>query len=160
MAETNIIAEPGKQEIIITREFDAPRDLVFKACTDPELVAQWWGPKYFTNPVCEMDARPGGDILIHMQGPNGAIYPMTGVFNEIVEPERLVFTSSALGGDQGEPMLEDITTVTFEEVNGKTRVTVHAVVTKATPEAEGALDGMEEGWNQSLDKLAEFLAKA
>jgi uncharacterized protein YndB with AHSA1/START domain len=85
---------------------------------------------------------------------------MKGVFNEVVKPERLVFTAGAFETDEGESMLEDKTTVTFEEVDGKTLLTVHAVVTKATPEAEGALEGMEQGWNEQLDKLADFLAQA
>ena len=160
MTAPTSVMSPDKRELHITRIFDAPRDLVFEAWTDPKHVAQWWGPKYFTNPVCELDVRSGGAILIHMQGPDGAVYPMKGVFNEVVRPERLVFTSGAFETDEGESMLEDKTTVTFEEVDGKTLLTVHAVVTKATPEAEGALEGMEQGWNEQLDKFADFLAQA
>ena len=66
----------GKREVTITRIIDAPRELVFKAWTDPKHMAQWWGPRYFTNPICEMDVRPGGAILIHMRGPDGVIYPI------------------------------------------------------------------------------------
>jgi len=154
------VLSPDKRELHITRILDAPRDLVFQAWTDPKHMAQWWGPRYFTNPVCELDARPGGALLIHMQGPDGTVYPMKGTFLEVVEPERLVFQSAALQGPEEEVLLEDVTTVTFAERDGKTLMTVHAVVTKATPEAAGALDGMEEGWNQSLDKLAEFLVQA
>jgi uncharacterized protein YndB with AHSA1/START domain len=152
------VLSPDKRELTITRILDAPRELVFKAWTDAEQLAQWWGPKYFTNPVCEVDARPGGAILIHMQGPDGNVYPMKGTFLEIVEPERLVMRAAALVGDQEDVLLEDVTTVTLAEHDGKTLMTVHALVTKATPEAAGALDGMEEGWNQSLDKLTDFLA--
>ena len=158
MAKTNVIAEPGKQEIIITRTVDAPRDLVFKAYTDPNAIPQWWGPHHFTNPVCEMDVRPGGAILIHMAGPDGTVYPMKGTFDEIVEPERLVMTTSAIEDEEGNPQLEDITTVTFAEHEGKTKLTVHAVVTKASPAAEGALAGMEQGWSESLERLAEYVA--
>ena len=150
----------GKREVTITRIIDAPRELVFKAWTDPKHMAQWWGPRYFTNPICEMDVRPGGAILIHMRGPDGVIYPMKGVFHEIVEPERLVFTSSAFDDEQGSPLIESLTTVTFAEHEGKTKLTVHAVVTRAEAGAERALAGMEEGWNQSLDKLTELLARA
>src|SRR5680860_496485 len=84
------------RDLTITRVFDAPRDLVYKAWTDPALMTRWFGPKDFTNPVCELDVRPGGAILIHMQGPDGTVYPMTGEFQEVVPPERLVFTSSAV----------------------------------------------------------------
>ncbi len=148
-----------KQALVITRVFDAPRDLVFKAWTDPQYVAQWWGPKGFTNPVCELDVRPGGAIRIDMRAPDGVTYPMKGVFHEIVAPERLVFTSSALEDDEGNPQLEVLTTVTFAEHNGKTKLTLEAVVVKATPAAAAALDGMELGWRQSLDRLAEHLAR-
>ncbi|MGZ3593758.1 MAG: SRPBCC domain-containing protein, partial [Syntrophales bacterium] len=88
---------PVKERVlVITRFFDAPRDIVFKAWTDEKLVAQWWGPNGFANPVCELDARPGGAIHIDMRGPDGVVYPMKGIFHEIAEPERLVFTSSAI----------------------------------------------------------------
>jgi uncharacterized protein YndB with AHSA1/START domain len=148
----------GQRTLTLERIIDAPRELVFKAWTDPKQVAQWWGPKYFTNPICEMDVRPGGAILIHMAGPDGTVYPMTGTFDEIVEPERLVMTTGAFEDEEGNPQLEDITTVTFAEHEGKTKLTVHAVVTKSAPAAEGALAGMEQGWNQSLDRLADYVA--
>ena len=155
-------AQPGSEHprVVLERTLDAPRELVFKAWTDPEMLARWWGPTYFTNPVCELDVRPGGAILIHMAAPDGAVYPMTGEFNEIVPPERLVMTSSAFASVGGIFLLEDVTTVTFEEYEGKTKLTVEAVVTKAAPEAAGPLSGMEEGWSQSLDNLARLLETA
>ena len=158
---TNVVpSQPGagNRELVLTRILDAPRELVFKAWTDPKHMAQWWGPKYFTNPVCELDVRPGGAILIHMRDPDGVDYPMKGTFQEVVEPERLVFTTSAIEDDEANPQLESVTIVTFAEHDGKTKLTVQAVVTKAMPGAEGALAGMEEGWTQSLDKLADHLA--
>jgi len=147
----------NRKDLTITRIFDAPRELVYKAWTDPKLVAQWWGPRQFTNPVCEMDVRPGGTLLIHMRGPDGVVYPDKGVFHEVVAPERLVFTSSAFEDEQGNPQLEVLITVTFTELYGKTEVTLQADVLKSTPEVEAPLSGMEEGWKQSLDKLAENL---
>ena len=72
--------------MVLTRIFDAPREMVFKAWTDPERLKHWWGPKGFTNPVCEMNPRTGGAILIDMRGPDGRVYP---IIHEIVEPERL-----------------------------------------------------------------------
>ena len=150
--------ESDQQTLVLERIIDAPRELVFEAWTDPKHMAQWWGPKYFTNPVCELDARPGGAILIHMRGPDGAVYPMTGEFIEVVPPERLVMISRAFDEKEGNFLLEDLTTVTFAEQEGKTKLIVQAVVTRAAPEAAGALAGMEEGWNQSLDRLAELLA--
>jgi uncharacterized protein YndB with AHSA1/START domain len=142
------------RELVITRVFDAPREVVFKAWTEVERLKRWWGPKNFTNPVCEVDLRPGGAIRIHMRGPDGAIYPMTGVYHEIVEPERLVFTASALDA-KGGPLFEQRTTVTFEELGGKTKLTVHASFSKIRPEAAPHLAGAETGWNMSLDRLAE-----
>jgi uncharacterized protein YndB with AHSA1/START domain len=94
-----------------------------------------------------------------MRAPDGTVFPMKGAFLEIVEPERLVFSSSALEDEEGNPQMEDLTTVTFLEQEGKTRLTVRAVVTRATPAASEALSGMEQGWTESLDKLAEFLAE-
>lgn len=147
----------ANQELTITRTFAAPPELVFQAWTDPALVAQWWGPKQFTNPVCEVDARAGGAILIHMLGPDGVTYPMRGSFQEVEPPRRLVFTSTAFEHETGNFLLENVTTVTFAAQDGATEVTMHTKVTAATAEAAGALSGMEEGWNQSLDKLAGYL---
>lgn len=150
----------AKRELRMVRTFDAPRELVFKCWTDEKLVAQWWGPQGFTSPVSEVDARPGGKIYIEMEDDAGLIakgsrYPMQGEFTEIVKPEKLVFTNSALM--DGKPILDSTTTVTFEESGGKTTMTVHVVVTRTTPEAEMPLQGMEMGWNQQLDKLVEFV---
>ncbi len=148
-----------EQVLVLTRVFDAPRELVFKAWTDPKRVAQWWGPHGFTNPVCELDVRPGGAILIHMRGPDGTVYPMTGIYQEVAEPERIVFTSAALDRD-GNPLFEVLTTVTFAEQGGKTKQILRARVIKRTAQAAPYLKGMEAGWTQSLERLAESLAKA
>jgi len=148
------------RELVITRVFDAPRELVFKAWIDPRHVTRWWGPKGFTNPVCELDARPGGAIRIDMKGPDGMVYPMGGVYREIVEPERLVFITTALEDEQGNPGLENLNTVTFAEHNGKTKLTLHVVVIRATQEAARALAGMEQGWTQTLDRLDDLVANA
>jgi uncharacterized protein YndB with AHSA1/START domain len=103
-----------ERELTITRVFDAPRALVFKVWTDPKHLAQWWGPQGFTNPVCEFDARVGGELRIHMRGPDGAIYPMKGVIREFAPPERLAFTSIAIDA-AGNHLLEGMTTVLFDE---------------------------------------------
>jgi uncharacterized protein YndB with AHSA1/START domain len=119
-------------------------------------VARWWGPKGFTNPVCEMDVRPGGALRIIMRAPDGADYPMRGVFREIVEPERLVFTNVALDGD-GKPILEGLTTVTFVEEDGKTKLTLQTRAAALVTYAARMLEGMEEGWTQSLERLAQYV---
>jgi uncharacterized protein YndB with AHSA1/START domain len=146
----------AEREVIITRIFDAPRELVFKAWTDPKHVTRWWGPKDFTNPVCEMDVRPGGALRIVMRAPNGVDYPMRGVFREIVEPERLVFTNIALD-ESGNAVLEGLTTVTFAEHGGKTKLTLQTSTVGLVAEAAQKLEGMEEGWTQSLERLAELV---
>lgn len=149
--------ESSKPELVLTRTFAAPRELVFKVWTDPKHLAQWWGPAGFTNPVCELDARSGGAIRIHMRAPDGTVYPMTGVYQELVAPERIVFSSSALDG-AGRPLFEVLTTVTFTEQDGKTTQVLRARVTKKTDGADMYLDGMEAGWTQSLERLAGYLA--
>jgi uncharacterized protein YndB with AHSA1/START domain len=148
------VTTPSDRELVITRIFDAPRELVWKAWTDPVRLKHWWGPKGFTNPVCELDVRPGGAIRIHMRGPDGTIYPMTGVYQEIAELERLVFTSAALD-ENGNPLFEVLNTMTFSEHAGKTKLTMRASVTKVTAKAAPYLAGMEQGWSQSLDRLAQ-----
>ena len=154
-------AAPGKplaeREITITRSFDAPRALVFKAWTDAKMLAQWWGPQGFTNPRCEIDARVGDVIRIDMRAPDGAIYPMDGEFREIVPPERLVFTNNALDGD-GHHVNEGLTTVTFTEEGGKTKLTLHTRGAAMVEAAVKYLQGMEFGWTQSIDKLQALLA--
>jgi uncharacterized protein YndB with AHSA1/START domain len=157
MATGNTMANE-EQELVLTRVFDAPRELVFKAWTDPKRVAQWWRPRGFTNPVCELDVRPGGAIRIHMRGPDGTVYPMTGVYQEVLEPERIVFTSAALDAE-GNALFELLTTVTFAEQGGKTKQILRARVIKRTAQAAQYLKGMEAGWTQSLEYLAECLAK-
>jgi uncharacterized protein YndB with AHSA1/START domain len=148
-------------ELVISRVFDAPRELVWKAWTDPKQLAQWWGPKGFTNPVCELDVRPGGAICIHMRGPDGTVYPTTGVYQEVVEPERLVFTERiALFVLVRGAVFEVLNTVTFAEQGEKTIQTLRARVVQSTTEAVPYLAGMETGWTQSLDRLIEYLARA
>jgi uncharacterized protein YndB with AHSA1/START domain len=148
------------RELVINRTFDAPRALVFKVWTDPQHLAQWWGPSGYTNPVCEVDLRPGGALYIEMTGPDGVMIPNKGIFREVIPPERLVFTTFAFEDEQGNPQLEVLNTVTFTENNGKTQLTLRAVVMQATMEVAVPLSGMEQGWNESLDRLAEELTHA
>jgi uncharacterized protein YndB with AHSA1/START domain len=144
-------------DVNISRTFDAPRDLVFTVWTDPKHLAQWWGPHHFTNPRCEIDARPGGAIHIDMRGPDGTVYPMKGEVKEIARPERFVFSSIPID-DKGNVLFEVLTTVTFAERSGKTTVSVNAhVVRTVAPEAAQMLAGMEAGWTQSLERLEEYV---
>ena len=148
---------PKEREITITRIFDAPRQLVWKAWTDPKHLAQWWGPKNFSNPVCEVDARVGGKWHIVMRAPDGQEYPCGGVYHEVLEPERLVFTNIAIDAE-GNPIIDGFTTVLFADEGGKTKITLHTRGTALVDYAAAYLQGMEAGWSQSLDRLAERLA--
>ena len=158
--------EPVEEVLVIIRLFDAPRELVWKAWTEPETSMKWWGPKGFTCPVCRIDLRVGGAYFNCMRSPEGKDYWSTGVYREIVPPKRLVCTDSFADG-QGNIVpathygmsadfpLEMLVTVTFEEQDGKTRLTLrHA----GLPPGED-LDNCRVGWNESFDKLAEVLAK-
>jgi uncharacterized protein YndB with AHSA1/START domain len=146
--------------LILERTLNAPRELVFQTWIDPKHLAQWWGPKDFTNPVCEVDAKPGGAIRITMQAPDGTLIPTEGVFLEIAAPERIVFSNRAFKNAAGEAQLETLNTITLSEANGKTKLRVQAVVTKAGPNVAVSLASMNEGWNESLDRLEHVIAAA
>ncbi len=145
------------KELTITRTFNAPRALVWEAWTKEEHIQKWWGPKGFTNPVCQWDARAGKEILIHMQAPDGTIYPMDGTFTEIVKPEKIVFTSGALDNN-GKHLFDIVNTINFIDEGDKTKLVLHFIVSNIRPEAAPHIAGMETGWNMSLDKLTAFLA--
>jgi len=147
----------AEKEVVLTRVFDAPRDLVWAAFTEPQHLKEWWGPHGFTNPVCEVDLRPGGDLLIHMQGPDGIAHPMTGTFQEIDKPERLVFTS-VVPNPAGGLHLKGTNTVTFVALGDKTELTVRSTMAGFTDVSLFMLQGMEPGWTQSLERLESFLS--
>lgn len=161
--ETNPVQDLAPSELVLTRVYDAPRDLVFEAWTNSKHLAQWWGPYGFTNPICELDLRPGGALRIHMRGPDGVIYPMTGTVEDVVKPERFVFAGAVLDG-KGEPLFETWNIVSLEDVDGKTAVTLRAHVTRIAPGTAGELAihyiaGMEAGWIQSLERLGDLVDK-
>jgi uncharacterized protein YndB with AHSA1/START domain len=138
--------------IVIERIVDAPPALVFRCWTDPKQLMRWWGPTGFSNPVCDMDVRIGGAWRIVMRAPDGPEYPCHGIYREIVQDERLVFTNCATDAS-GNPLLDGLTTVTFIGQNGKTRMTVHTGAIALVADAVRMLDGMKPGWTQSLDRL-------
>jgi uncharacterized protein YndB with AHSA1/START domain len=150
--------EFGQREVVIKRTFDAPRELVFTAWTDSRHMAQWWGPRGFTNPVCEIEPRVGGAIRVVMRSPDGTDHAMKGVFREFVRPERLAFTNEAVDAE-GNLLLEGYTIVSFVADGDKTKVTLQTRATGRVPLAPQMLSGMEEGWSQSFDKLAELLSQ-
>jgi len=151
-------ALPNERTVVITRIFDAPRALVWKCWTDEKHMAQWFGPKMFTIPVCTLEPRVGGKLWVVMRGPDGADYPMKGVFREMVEPERLVFTNIAVDKD-GTHLLEGETTVILEELAGQTRMTLRTHAVGKVPYAPQMLAGMQAGWSQSFDKMAALLLR-
>ena len=137
-------------------------------------MAQWWGPHHFTNPVCEMDVRPGGAWRIVMRGPDGADHPAKGVYREVVPPARLVFTinhselpdawhdkvNPQRDKAAGKPGIEALTTVTFEEQGGKTKMTIRQEFESAAVRASLLKIGMAQGWGQSLERLGALVVKA
>lgn len=155
-ARSNAVTESTERELVITRVFDAPRRLVCKAWTEPEHLMRWWGPKGFTLPSCKMDLRPGGTYRFHMRSPEGDDHWSQGVYREVVEPERLVLTGAWTDAD-GKPISsETLLTVTFEEHEGKTKLTLH----QASFESVKERDSHQGGWSSSLERLAEYLANA
>ncbi len=141
------------RELVITRVFDAPRELVFKAWTDPEHVANWWGPHGFTVTSIEMDVRPGGKWRKCMRSPAGKEYWRHGVYQEVVEPERLVFTyfSDDLHSDPGHEM---VVTITFAEQGGKTMMIFRQAEFLSVAER----DAHRGGWTESIERCAVYLA--
>jgi uncharacterized protein YndB with AHSA1/START domain len=156
MKPTKQPTRTAPDEVTLERTIDAPRALVFSAWTDPAHVAKWWGPGGFTSKVIAWDPRPGRPIRIDMIGPNGVVYPMNGNMVEIAPPERFVFSAGALD-DAGAAMFDVMTTATFAEQGGKTRITLNARVTRKTPQADQHIKGMKAGWTQSLERLADYV---
>lgn len=146
------------REFLITRQFNAPRELVFRAWTNPQHIAVWWGPKGFTNPVCEWDARPGGQVYVVMRAPDGMDFPMGGEFREILPPEKLVMTTGALD-EQGKLLFEFLHTLILTEQNGKTNLVLRSRVIRTTPGADRYIGGFEMGMTMSLERLEEHLAQ-
>ena len=165
---TDTAATAKEGTLVIERGFDAPRELVWKAWTDPEQAKRWWGPKGFTAPAAEIDFQVGGKYLLAMQSPDfneGEPIWSTGVYREIVPYERIVCTdcfadetgnvvpATHYGVTRDFP-LETLITVTFEDHEGKTKMTLRH---EGLPAGE-MLEGAGTGWNESFDKLADSLA--
>jgi uncharacterized protein YndB with AHSA1/START domain len=153
------MSDTADREIVISRVVDAPRELVWKAWTDPEHVAKWWGPNGFTTSIEIMDFRPGGVWKLTMHGPDGASYPNKSVFVEIVEPERIVFNHGG-AREGGGPGATFTATWTFAVEGDGTKVTGRLVF--PTAEARDIVIreyGAIEGGKQTLAKLADYLTK-
>jgi uncharacterized protein YndB with AHSA1/START domain len=154
------------KELIISRIFDAPRELVWKAWTVPELIMRWWGPEGFTAPFIKIDLRVGGNYLYAMRSPDGKDFWSTGVFRELVPPEKIVATDNFADeegnivpashyGMPGDWPDELLATMTFEDQKGKTKFTLRH---KGLPPGE-MIESAKAGWNGSFDKLEKVLAE-
>ncbi len=165
MDRESLTSPPPGSILVIERVFDAPRERVWTAWTDPDLVKRWWGPRGFTSPVCRISLRVGGAYFLCMRSPEGKDYCNTGFYREIVPLERIVATNS-FADEKGNIVSatsygmspgfarEMLQTVTFEERGGKTKMTLsHAGI---PPGAD--MTNAREGWSQSFDKLADLLA--
>jgi uncharacterized protein YndB with AHSA1/START domain len=148
---TSLKDRPG-HELLITRIFDAPRSLVYRVWTTPEHLYRWWGPKDFTAPSVVMDFRVGGAYRSVIRSPEGKDYTMVGIYREIVEAERIVFTFA--WEEDGERGMETLITVTFADQGGRTRLTFH----QAPFETVENRDSHNEGWSECLDRLAGYLS--
>ncbi len=154
MAEpSNVAAESSERVLVITRTFDAPPSLVFKAWIDSDAVAAWQGPRGFKTTVVFSDLRPGGRYRLHMLGPDGDHW-LQGTWREIREPERLVFTSCWTDGDGNAKGPETLMTLTFERQGAGTNFTLR----QEGFESVTARDMHRGGWNSALDCLGEYLA--
>ncbi len=149
-----LIAEPGKREMIMMRWFDAPRRLVFEAMTRPEHLKSWWGPRYLTIASCEVDFRVGGAYRIVQRAPDGSEYAFRGVTREIAPPERWVQTFVF----EGMPDHEAVTTFVLEDHGNRTKLIETVIHDTVEARDQHIKNGMEEGANESLDRLDELLA--
>ena len=156
--KTTVKAEPGKQELFITREFDAPRELVFKACSTPDLIVQWLGPRGMTMKVDQYVAKSNGHYRYLHTDTNGNAYGFHGVFHEVKAPERTIQTFEFEG--MPEPGHVSLETARFEELpGGRTRVHIQSVF-QSVADRDGMIkSGMERGVTEGYERLEELLAK-
>lgn len=153
-SDTTLTAEPDEQEIVVTRVFDAPRERVYEAYTDPSLIPEWWGPSGIETTVDEMDVQPGGKWRYVQHMPDGSDVAFHGIYHETAAPERIDFTSE-FGGAPGNVVLE---TVTFEEQDGRTKLTDTSVFQSVEARDATLESGMEEGTHDSMERFADLLA--
>ena len=150
------------REIVVRRTFTAPRNVVWAAMTDPQWIQEWWGPEGFSTTVDEMDLCIGGRWRYVMRGPDGAEYPVEGIFVEIVEPERLV-TSDEFGEDYENPSPAElpqgvVVAVYLEDLGAETNMTLRMVHRSSEDRANHEQMGVEGGWHSSFNRLDRYLA--
>ncbi len=151
----------GQTELLIVRTFDAPRALVWQAWTDPVHIMQWWGQRGFNNESCESDLRPGGRFSLAMRAPDGNVYPCVGTFREVVAPERIVYDGEAAEGHPCGAGLPPraVVTVSFDEQDGKTRLTLHTRFASAEQKQAAAEARFVVSWEEALERLAGSLPR-
>jgi uncharacterized protein YndB with AHSA1/START domain len=155
MSDMKVVADPGTHEIVITRSFDAPRELVFKAFTDADAVRQWWGLNSTETVVDQLEARPGGRWRFVQRDGDGNEFGFHGVYHDLQAPERIVYTFE-FEGMPGHVLLE---TLVFEDQDGRTQMTDTSVF-QSVADRDGMLQsGMESGAAESMDRLDEYLAR-
>jgi uncharacterized protein YndB with AHSA1/START domain len=149
------LTDGAESDILITRLINAPRELVWSMFTTPTHMMHWWGPRGFTTPVCEIDLRPGGIWHYVMRTPDGAEFAVDKVYREIVAPERLVYADVEESTDPSLPSSVHI--ITFEDVGGKTRLTMRTQVKSAAERDALIKRGLVQGVNEGLDRFEEYL---
>lgn len=154
-SHTLTVTTPSDREIVMTRVFDAPRELVFEAVTKPEHLKEWWGPRGFTLPVCEIDFRPGGAYRFVSADADGNEYAFRGEYREIAPPERIVWTFEF----EGAPGMVSVDTLTLAEEDGSTTLTSTSVFDSIEQRDAMLQSGMETGAAESYDRLAELLER-
>jgi uncharacterized protein YndB with AHSA1/START domain len=147
------------RDLVLTRIIDAPRQKLFKMWTDPELLKQWFAPLPYSTPVAELDVRPGGANLVVMRSPDGNEFPNRGVYLEVVENERLVFTDAYTMAWEPSPNPFMTAIITFEEEDGKTRYTARLRHWTAADREAHEKMGFHQGWDQCADQLAALVAR-
>ena len=155
MSKPEIIVNPGSLEIVTKMTFNAPRELIFKAYTDPDLIPQWYGPRFLTTEVDKLDAQPGGQWRFLNRDPEGNVYAFHGVYHDVVAPERIVQTFE-YEGMPGHVVLE---TAVFEDLGGgKTRVETQSIFQSIEDRDGMVASGMEVGINDGYDRMNELMA--
>lgn len=153
MPKTEYVIEPGSQEIISTVVLDAPRELVYRAYTDPKLFAQWWGPRQYENVIEKFDIRRGGEWRVVQKGADGSQHPFRGVTHEAIAPEMICQTF------EYEPVAGHVAlqTATFEDVGGKTKITAQILFQSVMDRDGMVASGMRSGADESMERLSQLL---
>lgn len=155
MSDMEVIVEPGRQDVVLRREFDAPREVVFRAMLDPQLIPSWWGPRRYATIVDAMDVRPGGQWRFINRDEAGNEHPFRGVYHTVDAPERVIqtFEYEAVAGHVS------LETMTLEDAGGGTLMTVVSVFQSIADRDATVVSGMAEGARETYERLAEVIER-